>query len=510
MAGALQRRLFLLTVAWGTALIWLCPELPLVDMPQHAAQVSLFRELLAGQSAWKGLVSLNFFTPYALEYGLGLLFATFLPVNVALQVLLTLGYLGFVATCVRFRRELGGDERLDWFFVPTYFGYAWVWGFIPFLIAWPLAVLFVAAARRHAERPDLRAGVRLLVLGALLFFTHGLAFLFALLAAALYLAALLRAGGRLALAHVWPYLELAALPVLYQLTRHVNAQLAEVPDPLSWTDGILGTYGRAKMFVVYPFGLMKELGQLAPLGLALLAAPAILGVRLNRAAFGWWVPFAAICLIYFGAPSTGMHFAHLQQRFALFTLPAYALLFARREPGPARARLREAAGIAAMALVCWSYFGVQTARFLRFRRESAAAVAWLEGLPEGKRVLQLPFAPASAATGQDLVYLHFFLWYQASRRGLVDVSFASATVQVVRYEPGSLPKLPRSTEMRPWQFSYEKNEGWIYDYIVVKGRDARALASIDAILHNPICPMRRTDGPDDWTLLERGDCKAPL
>jgi hypothetical protein len=505
---AIERLLLWATVAWAASTIWICPELPLVDLAQHAAQVTLFRDLLAGTSVWKGLVDVNLFTPYALEYGAGLLLSAVLPINLAFSVLLTLAYVGLVATCVRLRCDLGGEPRLDWLFIPTFFGYAWSWGFVPFLLAAPFGVWFLAAARRHAEEPDARTARRLLVLGAVLFFAHGLVFLVGLLGAGLFLFERRRLVRKLSRADIWPYLVLAALPIVYQLTQHVNAQIATLPSRPEWGDGVLGLYGRAKLFFVYPFGLTNE-KSFTPIGVVFALAPLGLGARPNRGTFGWWVPFAAIALVYFGAPSSGFHFSHLYQRWALFAFPAYALLYRppRRAAGPAPWRAR--ATFVAMAVSSWAYLGVRTTRLVRFRREAAPIVARLEALPEGKRVLNLPFDPESPATGQEHLYQHFAVWYQAFRHGLVDVSFASETVQVVRYRPEALPKLAPSTELRPWRFDYVKNEGWIYDYILFRGRSAATVASIDAALHNPICAMQPLDAPAGWTLLERGACVTP-
>ena len=66
--------LFLLAALWGAGIFWLAPHPPMVDLPQHAAQVALLRDLLQGASPWADFFRVNWITPYLIGYGLALLF----------------------------------------------------------------------------------------------------------------------------------------------------------------------------------------------------------------------------------------------------------------------------------------------------------------------------------------------------------------------------------------------------------------------------------------------------
>ena len=93
----LGRVVFLLTVALTGATFWISPRLPMVDMPQHAGQVALWRDLVAGQSKWQSLVYINYFTPYLLGYSLAFLLSFIMPVLMALKLTLTLAFYAFIA-----------------------------------------------------------------------------------------------------------------------------------------------------------------------------------------------------------------------------------------------------------------------------------------------------------------------------------------------------------------------------------------------------------------------------
>jgi hypothetical protein len=77
------------------------------------------------------------------------------------------------------RERLGGDRRLDWLFIPGFFGFAYASGFYTFLLAAPIGMLVVLLAHRYAGRPTLAPGVVLFLTDLALFFSHGLVFLFA-------------------------------------------------------------------------------------------------------------------------------------------------------------------------------------------------------------------------------------------------------------------------------------------------------------------------------------------
>ena len=74
-----QPWLFLLTSAWGMLIFWLAPHPPMIDLPEHAAQVALLRDLLLGQSPWGDLFRINLFTPYLLGYALALPLSFLMP-----------------------------------------------------------------------------------------------------------------------------------------------------------------------------------------------------------------------------------------------------------------------------------------------------------------------------------------------------------------------------------------------------------------------------------------------
>src|SRR3954451_16068160 len=81
----LLRWLFMFTVLCSALIFWLAPHPPMIDLPQHAAQVTLLRDMLLGQSPWADYFHINVFTPYIIGYGLALPLSFIMPIAAAMK-----------------------------------------------------------------------------------------------------------------------------------------------------------------------------------------------------------------------------------------------------------------------------------------------------------------------------------------------------------------------------------------------------------------------------------------
>ena len=78
-----NERLFLAIVVLSAAPLWIGSYLPMVDMPQHAAQIAALREIWRGNEMFTQLFEINWFTPYLLGYLLLAALAFVMPITVA-------------------------------------------------------------------------------------------------------------------------------------------------------------------------------------------------------------------------------------------------------------------------------------------------------------------------------------------------------------------------------------------------------------------------------------------
>ena len=466
----IERMAFVATVVFAGATFWFSPRLPMTDLAQHAGQVAAWRDLLLGTSKWQPLLYLNYFTPYLVGYGLALLLSFILPVSAALTLLLTLAYYGFVAACVALRQRLGSDRRLDWLFIPGVFGYAYAWGLYTFLIAAPLGVLFVLLAHRYADRPTPALGIVLFLADLALFFSHGLVFLFANCIGGAFLLLRCRRLARLLHCPMWRP-ACCASSMRWSACASKPTRPASLLD-ITW-DWDLGRLNFLIFSMGWPVGGIEADWNFGPLLLLALAAPWVLGARPNRLEPTALIPLLVTLLAWALVPLAAVSTWFLYQRFAVFLLPFYALIFRAPDPAAAGGVLR----LIWLPVLCWAFLAVHAERLLAFATESAAFDEVLAVTQPGHRALGLILDPASAASGSITAYAHFPMWYQVEKRGFVDFNFAGFLPQIVRYRPEHVPPAfaDRVWAWRPAkEFVWTQYQAGIYRYFFVRRKGGLA------------------------------------
>ncbi|WP_028209580.1 hypothetical protein [Paraburkholderia mimosarum] len=503
------RVLFYGTTLYASVLFWIAPRLPMADLAQHAAQVTLLRDLLAHTSPWADIVRINFFTPYLTGYGLALLLSYLMPVAVAMKVVMNAAYLGFVIGCVSLRKRFGGDERLDWLFIPGFFGFPFGWGFYTFLVAAPIGLAVILVAHTYAARPNIRSAIALLVAGIVLFFSHGLVFFFACAIGVSFLLVKRKSLFELLVA-LLPYYVFSLLCILFALfareTDPLIALQSYLPHP-SWTQ-----YDHRLAFPLLVWGTYRSGSIFVVPALFMLAAPFLLRLGINRSNRTALLPLLAVVAIWILVPTSAMKTEYLYERFAVFLMPTYAFAFSRQDPTNASERqrslrfrpvMRESAVLLLMVIGCWSFLGVQTIRMHRFVAESASFETILERMEPGQRALSLIFDRGSDAYTTRMAYLQYGAWYQAERHGFVDYNFAWFLPQPVRFRSDHLPAMRPGFEWTPSAFDWKSGDGKLYRYFIVRDKSGEA----SKVLANAECEIRLVQRAAEWSLYERGTCR---
>lgn len=498
----LARVVFAATVLYAGTLVWIAPHPPMADLPQHAAQVALLRDLLLGHSPWEPLLRINYFTPYLIGYGLALPLTAAMPVAAALKVLLTLAFYCFVLCCVLLRRRFQGDERLDWLFIPGFFGFAYAWGFFTFLLATPVALLFVLLADKYAERPATARGVLLFGAGLVLFFSHGLVFLFAC-SIAIALLLIRSSPWKSTLAALLPFVPLGALSLVYAFASlHRDAVFDQWPSGASWE--WLGRLNLiANIFGTKPYDVHDAVFAVVA-GSSMLFAPRLLQSSVNRSHPAVFIPIAAALLVWLAAPNYAMKADFVYQRFAIFILPFYALIFCRPalSPAPSPAdRMKTRLSQLLLPSLCWVFLLGQTDRLIDFARESRDFEFVRAAVEPGQRALWIALESDSVAAKNIVAYLHYPLWYQAENGGFVDFNFAWAPSQMIRFRSDQLPAAQPFWRTR--SFSWALHEGWIYRYFFV--RHFEPLPS--SFFENDRCEVSLLKSAGSWSVYESKRCR---
>jgi len=499
MAASRLHLIFVLTVMWGVGVIWLAPHPPMIDLPQHAGQVALYKQLVAGESPWGHLVELNIFNPYMIGYGLALPLSFVLPIAAALKLLLSAAYLAFVWMSVALRRRFKADARLDWLCVSSFFGFAYEWGFFTFLVAAPIGLCMILMAERYSARPGGARALGLIAIGAVLLLSHGLVFLFACGVGAA-LVAVRAPNWRQRVVTLWPFVVLGAAGAAFLVVLRLRAAgfpIVPTVPAVNWH------FGLRYEVLAYSFSQVWSVGA-ALAGVVFLAAPWLMGLRIDWRRGAAWPFFSCVFLILAFVPHFIVENAYTYQRFALFLFPAYACLFSiptstsHKSANPWLGRLT----VPLLVVTCWGLLATNSVRTWRFGQESAEFDAVMATLEPGQRAVSLAYDRKSEAAGGRNMYVHYASWYQAEKQGFVDFNFAWFWGVVARFHPETLSGVHPNIAWKPEQFDWQKQRGGDYRYFIVRHSGAMPADIFKAAPCQPALLVER----GLWKVFERRTC----
>lgn len=435
--------------------VFLTAHPPMVDVPQHAAQIAALKSmLLGGDWPFADLFAVRALTPYWLGYGLVMLLGVPLGVLLAMKIVVALSLGLFVWTAARFSVRAGMPPEWRWMFLVLPFGFAFQWGFLNFIVAAPLGFVFaeryLGAVGRESGRSLLKTSCWLHVL----FFAHILITAFFCMIAMLLMARSWQ-GWRIWMRRCLPVFTI--LPVTLAWIALGVSKSPQVGEPVVWDAGPDRLPQLLSAMVSAPD---PDWGQL--LGLLVMALPFVLGYRLKRT-LPTLLPFlffaAWMCLVPHYMAGTMFTY----QRFGIFGLPLYLICFDRGNASPRLAHIvGGGALLMAVAIVAWHGLraSIFNAEMVGYRQVIAQA------LP-GKRMLMLAINPSSRASSAPLM-LHAAGWYQAEQGGLAEFSFARFWVSPIRFKSAAASNIHPGFEWAPHQFNWKTHRGALYDYILVR------------------------------------------
>jgi len=450
------------------ALFLVARDLPVVDLPQHAAQIATWVRWDAQVPEVVGRYELNFRTPYLLAYPLARALSPLVGAVVALKLVVWLAVVGNQLALAGLARRLGHDPWLALFGTVTAMGLCFYFGFVSFMLAMPLAVWSLSLALDHSRSPSLRSGALLATALSLMLTAHGVAFVMGFGSVALLL---LRGGGAL-VNRLAPLLAPVVLAVAWfapgPVAQRIGGDAFEL-TPLRLLDlpALLVGMGRADHYALV-------------LGLAVLAVTGrALAGRLSRAPERV-LPLALLLVAYLLFPAMFRGIVLLHTRLPCFLLPLWLLATepAQEPAGAARPRVR--ALIAATVLVWVTVLGV---RLVAYNREAAEFHALESKLPAGLAMRPLVFDRNTRAFPGVPAYLHYSAYYYVEKGGLQGYSFAMYPLSVVRLRPEVHATMQGGAEWRPDQFRHEEIDQ--YDYFLVRSerdRSAELFASAPVVL----------------------------
>jgi hypothetical protein len=433
---------FALCAALALVPLWCVEYLPMVDLPQHAVQIAIWKNLHDPRYGFADFFELHYFTPYVATYGLARLLAEGTSVLVALKLVISLSVLALPLSLVPFFRRSAVSPWWSLLGFPLAYGYSFTWGFLNFMMGVPLAFLFLTIAIQYARAPTARGGVLLGAFTLALFWVHALLMLFCqVIAGAIIVGRTTDVRGvvKRALPLLLP---LPILVVWFFMDRH------RTQEPLAWT------LGPDRLLQVFAFsGYYARPTAVA----AIIATAGIISLRDRpsaRDAGLTWLPYALTVALVLLWPRLVFGTTRVAPRFNVFLLPFLVAWLRPRLPTALRATLVGATA-AWMALL--------TAHFVAFDRDGRDYEEIATVIAPRARIRPIIFA----MTDDEIAFLHFPAWTQVEKGGLYGFSFAT-NYPVVRYRPDAPRLMAADAEWFPERFDWRREAPLGYDTYVVR------------------------------------------
>jgi len=482
------------------------------DLPQHAAQVVLLRNLQSPHFAYAGLFHLNWFTPYLFGYLLIYALTPLFGIVAACKLVVSLYIVGFpLATAL-----LLGSVDVDPFWailsIPGSYGFTYQWGFLNFLIAAPIGIIFLwFVLRPSAAR--IRTAALLAVSSVGLFFCHALVCAFFGVCAVFCLLVEMRSL-KAAAKRILPLSVVVPVAFLW-MRRTLSNPAARRPVvwDLNWSNTIEPYYaslsqelhlsganwGRVTGFFPRLFGVAPSWGYVF-MGAVLFLLPFCAGMRLNKQPMRW-IPFLLCVAVLLWSPHEVFGTDFVYQRFTMFIVPLF--LFSLRESFVSQ-RTAIVVRFVALAFVI-TLIASASIRAMAFTRQTRGFQQALSLMKPGQRVLSLAFDHEDHESIAP-TFLHFPQWYAAQKNGIVDPSAAMMHPELVVYRPGKTPDAVLwDFEWDPEEFSWNDYSGDQYRYFVV-----RSETNVGSTLFSQAtCPVSLLFHQEEWWLYERApDCPS--
>lgn len=438
--------------------------LPMVDLPQHHAMVSVLRHHSDPAWGFSQRFSFDFVgRPYATVYWLGAALAFVFPLRVAMGLVVALAVTAPLLGLFALQRALGRPRTAVLLVVPFAFGGLFHWGFLNFLAGTGLFLAGLALVVRAATGEGRRGPTLLAALGPVLLLTHFHGLVMLLLVAPPFALATGTPARRAIVRGALPLAPAALLAGVFVLStwRQAEGAWAQMDPPVSERLTRFPEWLAAGALDPWPTALTVGFFALAAAGLATGRF-----VRDRRAA-AVGLALALQVGLYLALPLNTATATFVCARHAVLVVAFAALaLPASRAPGVA---LGVAGAFAGLGLF------VEIRHLAAFDAEARelepvlAALPHPPGPPGPPRVLPLIFAPRSATTHPTTFpYLHVAAYGMARHGGDLARTFAVVWNVPIRYREGWV-RYPIREQLEWAPHLVSADDLRHFDYVLVRG-----------------------------------------
>jgi hypothetical protein len=389
--------------------LWIVEYPPMIDLPQHVAMMNDYAKMLSGNEVHAQFIEPQFFTPYFAAYFVSLFLALFFPMLIAVKIMLSMAIFLFLYSIKKIIRFIDGDEYWSYLGMTVAISSAYYWGFITFIVALPIGLLYFIYGVNYAGNPTRKKAILLAVFGVGLFFCHMLVSVY--FTAALFLYVILQNKNvKKNVVIALPILSFLPIFLAYIIIKVFGESSGDL-STISWQH----TPGRYKVILASQLGYTSYLNNL--LGILVLVTPFLLGGRFSRK-ISRLAPFILVLAIVLLAPNYMLGVALLWSRYTILLLPM--LLFALDfEIKNRHSQLRQFIPI----ILATASIYISCTASLDFSKKQQPLINLFEKMEPNLKVQTMIYYPYNSALGLP-TYEHIGLWYQYEKGGFVAPNFA--------------------------------------------------------------------------------------
>ena len=442
--------------------------LPMVDLPQHEAIVSMMLQLHNRKFGFDSYYSwAPTRTLYIAPYALAVVLARLMSLRFAMHAVVFCAVIAYPVGILLCLRALGRPAHLGLLAMPLVYNQSFFWGFINFNFAIGLAFITLALLIGNWSR---RRALSVVLLSILVSFTH----VYGLILLGLYVGLWFAFGERrLASKRLVAMIPagMALILWLYLLSR------AHGFSEYKWR-GLFNRWSRLPESIAGGWRDHTEVLVLCGLGVAIGAlscrtAP-VTTTRWKKLSGHQRVIWAFIglnLLLYFGMPELSIAANKASFRHAEIAALALPLTLNHEEAGAAPNWARLFLVGLAFCVVVLSWY-----HFTRFDKEARSFDAIIDAVPERSRIAQLTY-DRHGQVARAPVYLHFAAYAQADKGGFLAVSFPAQfwNIPMTVRSDVALPLIPKGLEWNPLLFGNSRL-GEYFDYVIVRASRNRRLS----------------------------------
>lgn len=514
----LERGLFYLLCA--SIGLFLCRSyfLPMIDLPQHAGQVEALHAIFSGSatSGWAQNVEVNFFTPYWTAYLLGTLLSFVLPVNYAINTVIGIAFFSYALTFSALRKKCNAPPFVDWLALPVFFGVSYEIGLATFLLAISIGFVLIERTLCYLSSLEKKYAIHIFLIGALLYFSHMLIFLFFCAIAAGMIFVDIRYPLKKKLKLLTPFYFLALFIPLFLVSNDFFGKngLASYFDSIENLFVNKSLWERLQILPIISLpvnSLLSLPGKntymfISSLLIFLLIAPLIAGYRPSKD-IKKYIPLLAFLMVWFFCPSYIGRTAKVFERFSIFLIPFYGLILEKSCYTYAHWRKEAQTWFACIAgVISIGLLKMPLENIVIFNNSTQDFRKFVNQLPKEKYALGLVYdTKESLALDRNFHYIsHFPSWYQALNQGWVDFNFAWFPPQVVRYLPEGVPQALPSFDHNLTEFIHFKNCDE-YDLLLVYVYSPETINLHEKLMQQSTCHHKLQYNVGKWYLYAQAD-----